>query len=1063
MKFRHFILFFLIVCLGVSVLTLDADAAVSTPAAPVVTVSTSEYSGKVQLDWKAVKGASSYKVYRSTSKNGTYSRVTTTTSTSFVNSSTVAGTKYYYYVVAVGSNGSTSKSSKIVSKTCCLPRPSITLSNVESSGKIKITWDAVKGATKYQVYRSTDGKNFSRISTTTKTSVTNTSAAAGTKYYYKVKAIASNSDANSAFSTVKNRICKLARPTITKTGTSEYSGKVVISWDAVEGAVSYKVYRADSKNGSYTMVGSTSSTSYTNSSSKSGKTYYYKVRAIAKKEDANSAQSAAVSQICALERPDIKLENIASSGKIKISWNAVDDAVQYQVYRSTDGKKFSRISTTTKTSVTNTSAAAGTKYYYKVRALAKNADANSAFSAVKNKTCKLAQPTITETGVSEYSGKIIVSWNAVEGAVSYKLYRADSKNGTYTMVGSTSSTSYTNSSCESGKTYYFKVRAVAKNEDANSAQSTAVSQICALERPDIKLENVISSGKIKISWNTVEGAEAYEVHRSTDNQNFICIGTTSSTSLTDTGAVAGTKCYYKVRAISADPTANSPFSTVRYQTCDLARPVVTLSNMDQTDYIQLTWASIDDAVEYRIYRSTAQNGSYSRIGITTESSFVDSSALVGVNYFYKVTAYCSNTNGNSADSEIRSGVCSRMSVLVNLNEDNKPRLTWNGVEGAVNYAVYRTIDGLPSATRQIARTEFTSLTNSSVVSGITYLYTVHALDADGNILRQSDNQAIITTPGPQDETLVTNYVKGILLSLYHLPDNQAEYLTVPYMTQVELGAAVSSSESGSWYRVFYKNDLYYVWMEPGENLFTTQGSTFKYYSDNPYQQEVVDLASYIAFNWKTVYEHNASKGEQKPDGTYGFDCSGFVRYVMNTVMQQYVPTYKIVAEIEDLVVTGNIYNKGYRGEFSVSDVALEDIQPGDVIFFSQLSENDHCGIYLGNGEFVHSSNYWENSVCVSPLTGSYVDDISVIRRYLPDEVISADTPVFVDPHNKDGSTTSQCKLYQERSTNSNQLRVLYAGSTVTVLFTDSDLWAYVQLDDGTCGWILTRNLGTPVR
>lgn len=72
-----------------------------------------------------------------------------------------------------------------------------------SAGKPKLTWNKVDGATKYYIYRSTDGKTYKQLSTTTKTSLTNTGAKKSTKYYYKVKAICSaNSNANSTFSNI---------------------------------------------------------------------------------------------------------------------------------------------------------------------------------------------------------------------------------------------------------------------------------------------------------------------------------------------------------------------------------------------------------------------------------------------------------------------------------------------------------------------------------------------------------------------------------------------------------------------------------------------------------------------------------------------------------------------------------------------------------------------------------------------------------------------------------------------------------------------------------------------
>ena len=78
-----------------------------------------------------------------------------------------------------------------------LAKPSVSITT--SGGKPKLTWNAVTGADKYYIYRSTDGKNFKYWESTTKTYYTNTGAKKNTRYYYKVKAVcASNSYANSA-------------------------------------------------------------------------------------------------------------------------------------------------------------------------------------------------------------------------------------------------------------------------------------------------------------------------------------------------------------------------------------------------------------------------------------------------------------------------------------------------------------------------------------------------------------------------------------------------------------------------------------------------------------------------------------------------------------------------------------------------------------------------------------------------------------------------------------------------------------------------------------------------
>ena len=157
------------------------------PAAPSVSIYRS--SGKPQLKWKAVTGASKYWIYRSTD-GVNYKYYDSTTKTSYTNSSVTVGTTYYYKVKAVAvvnGNNVASAYSGAKSLKASTAAPSVKITT--SSGKPKLSWGSVTGATKYWIYRSTDGKSFSYYTSTTKKTYTNTSAKSGQKYYYKVKAV----------------------------------------------------------------------------------------------------------------------------------------------------------------------------------------------------------------------------------------------------------------------------------------------------------------------------------------------------------------------------------------------------------------------------------------------------------------------------------------------------------------------------------------------------------------------------------------------------------------------------------------------------------------------------------------------------------------------------------------------------------------------------------------------------------------------------------------------------------------------------------------------------------
>ena len=254
------------------------------------------------------------------------------------------------------------------------------------------------------------------------------------------------------------------------------SGKPYLRWNAVANASKYEVYRATTKNGTYTLLGTTTATNYTDNKAGSGYTYYYKVKALAA-NGAESDYSAVVAGICHCAKPTVKATYMGASGKPYLRWNTVANASQYKVYRSTSKNgTYTLLGTTTATHYTDNKAGSGYTYYYKVRAISKvKSTANSVFSVPVAGICHCAKPTVKATYMGA-SGKPYIKWNAVANASQYKVYRSTEANGTFEYKKKTKNLFYTNKSAVAGTTYYYKVKAVSKvKSSANSVFSTVVS------------------------------------------------------------------------------------------------------------------------------------------------------------------------------------------------------------------------------------------------------------------------------------------------------------------------------------------------------------------------------------------------------------------------------------------------------------------------------------------------------------------------------------------------------------------------------------------------------------
>ena len=186
-------------------------------------------------------------------------------------------------------------------------------------------------------------------------------------------------------------------------------------------------------------------------------------------------------------------------------------------------------------------------------------------SAADYKASSTQLPAPTVTGGNDSQGRPTLKWNAVSGAAKYEVYRARSKDGTYTKYSTTTGTSYTNTSyIENGNTYYYKVRALDANGTAGAWSSiVSVTYKQTLPAPTVTGGND-SQGRPTLKWKAVSGAAKYEVYRARSKDgDYIKYSTVTGTSYTNTSYIEdGNTYYYKVRALKSDGTAGAWSSIV---------------------------------------------------------------------------------------------------------------------------------------------------------------------------------------------------------------------------------------------------------------------------------------------------------------------------------------------------------------------------------------------------------------------------------------------------------------------------------------------------------------------
>ena len=251
-------------------------------------------------------------------------------------------------------------------------------------------------------------------------------------------------------------------------------GNPHLRWEKVPGATAYKIYRAESENGPYKLRKTTAGSGYVNSSVEDGKTYYYKMKAIRPELDMVGDFSEILSGKRVMPNPRVTGSNVPSTGKVKLTWEPVEGADRYKIYRAFSFRgTYKLMLTTENTHYTNTCGVAGRKYYYVVQSISDSdpsMNSSASFWHWYSYTCRLPRPVVTASLTA--SGKPKLTWEPIKDAVQYKVYRSESKSGTYRLMKTvTEGTSYVNTSIESGKRYYYKVRAI--HEKGLSAPYTA--------------------------------------------------------------------------------------------------------------------------------------------------------------------------------------------------------------------------------------------------------------------------------------------------------------------------------------------------------------------------------------------------------------------------------------------------------------------------------------------------------------------------------------------------------------------------------------------------------------
>ena len=322
-------------------------------------------------------------------------------------------------------------------------------------------------------------------------------------------------------------------------------------------------------------------------------------------------------------------------------------------------------------------------------------------------------PAVENLKVEYTDGTAYLSWSSVANADGYEVFVNIPGYG-YANIGSVSDNKVSVIGISEDTAYSVKVRAY---EYVNNIRETGsfsnevdfdTNKEADLDRvTGVKVET--TENIANVSWNSVSGADGYEVYLDIPNYGYLKIGNVTTNSAILMGFPTNGKYAVKIRAYKGTNGEDgygefSSSKTFNIDNEDLdddkkveLDQVRNLTYDLDKDKVYLDWSNVTDADEYIVYISI-NGGSYSEIGRVTGSEAIINDLRENTTYKVKIAAYNKHDDVYGEESKVITFKTDKefeekieIDKVRNLTVDvdgNKVYLDWSNVADADEYEVY---------------------------------------------------------------------------------------------------------------------------------------------------------------------------------------------------------------------------------------------------------------------------------------------------------------------------------------------------------------------------------------
>ncbi|TGK08891.1 cysteine protease [Leptospira fletcheri] len=314
-----------------------------------------------------------------------------------------------------------------------------------------------------------------------------------------------------------------------------FADKVQITWESVANAVGYEIYRKGPGDSSFAKIGLSQSNGFTDDGIQKDVAYSYKVVTLTDSDSSDPSDGEAIGYAKSQEQKaptkvvGLKASQGQYSNKIDLTWEAIDDVTEYNIYKwNAIQKKYVSVGKSKTNSYADPGAAKnGVTEFYVVSGVSggKVGDpSDAAAGTTARANSKPPKPLGLMATKGLYNSKVELRWQKVDGASRYLIYRYNTGGmfggGSWAKLAEEPKESFIDEKLPSQYAYY-AVAAVNRNGVAGPFSDYAYGYIDPNKHRGERLPSPTNlkgsldqkTGRMSLKWESVKGASEYYVYR----------------------------------------------------------------------------------------------------------------------------------------------------------------------------------------------------------------------------------------------------------------------------------------------------------------------------------------------------------------------------------------------------------------------------------------------------------------------------------------------------------------------------------------------------------------------